>query len=106
MEKFFSLGECKIYLEKKYKVEFTLPLIGKKTNKNLFNKGWVIGEMTQNEHQKYRVDWDEKIGLHVNYEGGKGGEYEHCLLKTYSFVEDKYEYWIALNKKYNIPYPS
>ena len=55
--------------------------------------------------QLFRIDFDEKIGFHINYEGGKGEVYEHCLIRTNAFIEDKYEYWIALNKNYQIPYP-
>ena len=105
METFYSTEDCKIYLEKKYKIKFNMPYIGQKTNKNLFNKGWVIGETTNDGKKKYRIDFDEKIGFHINYEGGKGEVYEHCLIRTNAFIEDKYEYWIALNKNYQIPYP-
>lgn len=105
LKSFNSLGDCIDYLEKKYKVKFSQAYIGEKTNKKMYNLGWVIGEKTEYLKVGYRVDYDEKLGLHVNFEGGKGGEYEHCLIKTYCVKNPKWDFWRGLGRKYGISQP-
>ncbi len=102
VESFSSPQECVKYLENKYKIKFTKALIGHKSNFNMYNKGWVIGEQTDDEKIRYRIDYDDKIGMHVNYEGFTK---EHCLIRTYIIKNQKFEYWNGLHDKYGIPKP-
>lgn len=106
MKKFNHISDCVEYLENKYKVKFTKAYIGEKTNFKMYNKDWVIGEKSQDMKVGYRIDYDNKIGMHINFEGGKGCEYEHCLISTQVIKNEKFELWTGLHKKYKIPIPA
>jgi len=97
-------------LEKEKEIQFTKPLFGKKFKgyeenakgkAPMDNLGFIIGERSEpNEHQ-YRVDYDNRIGYHVNYENiHDHSQNKHIPIKTYVIENPKYEYWDALGKKH------
>ena len=93
-----TIDKCISDIELNYRIWFTLPLIGTKTNLKLYNKGFTIGETTEDKKHYYRVDYDLKLGMHINFYSNKD-KYHFIIAKN--VIEDyKHEIWIGLAKKY------
>ncbi len=82
----------------------TEPVLGNigNTKSPLYNKGFVIGHKDPTTNEGYRLDYDEKIGLHLNEQkksapgsGRKFDNLHHPIPQQPKLIaaEAKYQYW-------------
>jgi hypothetical protein len=101
-ETFTAIGTAIRAIERGHAGHYATPVWGRKNTENIKNLGFVIGYADPSRQQAYRVDYDDRKLLHINWEKDARGprdekvRLKECYLVRPHFrsaVDELYDYW-------------